>query len=100
MARGKKFDAAEKHFYKEKCSYERRIKTLSDNLKSTTEKLALTERRLDEAENEITQLKDWVERLLEYTELSREDIKAACEKDKRLAGVASLLTMLRGVSCY
>lgn len=25
-------------------------------------------------------VEEWVERLLEYTELSKEDIKAACEK--------------------
>ena len=46
-------------------------------------------------ETENAQLKDWVERLLEYTELSKEDIKAVCEKDKRLGESLKLFEKLK-----
>lgn len=62
--RGKKFDAAEKHFEK------KRIKE---------------------------ELKEWIERLLEYTELSKDDIKAVYEKDKRMGEAINWLSRFGGM---
>jgi hypothetical protein len=62
--RGKKFDAAEKHFEK------KRIKE---------------------------ELKEWIECLLEYTELSKDDIKAVCEKDKRMGEAINWLSRFGGM---
>lgn len=46
-------------------------------------------------ENE--ELKEWIERLLEYTELSKDDIKAACEKDRRMGEAMSWLSRFGGM---
>ena len=43
---------------------------------------------------ENQQLKDWIDRLLEYTELSKEDIAAACEKDKKMKESADMMLSL------
>lgn len=92
--KGKKFDAAEKHFEIKKREYERKIKYLSFKLgessKQALEYKAMYESLL--AENE--KLKEWIDRLLEYTELSKEDIKEACEKDKRMKETAQMLSVM------
>ena len=44
-------------------------------------KLKLDNTRLQE---ENQQQEEWIERLLQYTELNEKDIKIACEKDKEL----------------
>ena len=40
-------------------------------------------------------MKDWIERLLQYTELSKEDVKKACEKDKAIAGLLDLFGIVK-----
>jgi hypothetical protein len=43
------------------------------------------------------QLKDWVNRLLEYTGMSEEDIKASIEKDKAIADGAKTFNSLMSI---
>lgn len=58
----------------------------ADNRKLQTENKKL--------QDENQQLKEQNERLLEYTELSKEDIKFACKKDKELAKACGMITGL------
>ena len=81
MAKGKKFEAAEKHFQKIKEKYERHLKTLYEEKCSLQDELTQTKNRVHELETEVSQQKDWIERLLKYTELSKEDIAKACQTD-------------------
>lgn len=94
MSKGKKFDAAEKHFEKKKCEYDRKIKSLTIALKESREETLKYKRLYEDANGENEQLKAWIERLLEYTELSMEDIKQACEKDKRMGETMKMMTTL------
>lgn len=89
--KGKKFDAAEKHFAKKRDEYLKRIKSLEQQLENAHKDTRLYRTQCEFYERENEELKNWIERLLEYTELSKEDIKAACEKDKRLGEAAKLL---------
>ena len=91
MSKGKKFDAAQKHFEGEKVKYEKQIKYLREEISTQNKTISEQKAQIDSLSSENRQLKDWVERLLEYTELSKEDIKAACEKDVQLANTASLI---------
>ena len=91
MGRGKKFEAAEKHFEKKRIQYEKRIKYLEEQLELTRKDLRKFVSNCDFIERENEELKNWIERLLEYTELSKEDIRAACEKDKKAAEALSWL---------
>lgn len=92
MAKGKKFDAAEKHFEKKRVQYEKRIKDLNLQLENAHRDTRYFRSQYEFLQRENEELKNWIERLLEYTELSKEDIKAACEKDKRAAEALSWLS--------
>lgn len=83
MPKGKKFDAAEKHFQKEAASYNRTIKYMREELNSfkILNAQLLAEKSRLESDND--RLQQWVDRLLEYTELSREDIQSVCDLYKR-----------------
>ena len=94
MSKGKNFDAAEKHFEKKRIDYEKRIKGLSVALSESREQTEQYKKLYDGLKYENEQLKAWVERLLEYTELSVEDIKQACEKDKKLGEAAGMMSAL------
>jgi len=56
----------------------------ADNRKLQTENKKLQE--------ENQQLKEQNDKLLEYTELSKEDIKVACKKDKELARTFGMIS--------
>jgi bisphosphoglycerate-dependent phosphoglycerate mutase len=94
MSKGKNFDAAEKHFEKKRIDYERRIKSLSIALSESRQQTSQYKELYEGLINENEQLKAWVERLLEYTELSMEDIKQACEKDKKVGEAMSMMSAL------
>jgi len=89
--KGKKFDAAEKHFEKKRLELERKVKTYKEwAQEKKVENDELHDKlHILEAENE--QLKKENERLLQLTELSKEDIKLMCEKDKSMNQVATLI---------
>lgn len=100
MSKGKKFDAAEKHFEKKRVQYEKRIKELKQQLEYAHRDTRLFRSRSEFLERENEELKNWIERLLEYTELSKEDIKAACEKDKKAAEALTWLQKFGVLSQY
>lgn len=87
MPKGKKFSAAEKHFEKKQAQYEKKVKDLMCLIDQQRITLSEQADKILALTDENRQLHDWVERLLEYTELSKEDMKAACEKDKRMGSL-------------
>lgn len=97
MAKGKKYEAAEKHFDKKRVEYEKKIKTLTARVSEQNKIIAENQEQISTLVMENQRLNEWVERLLEYTELSKEDIKAACEKDKRMVGALSTLGMFSDI---
>lgn len=96
MAKGKKFDAAQKHFEGKKIELEKQIKALTARVSEQNKTISEQKEQIDALSSENQQLKEWIERLLEYTELSKEDIKAACEKDKKIASAMSVFGLFGG----
>lgn len=96
MAKGKKFDAAQKHFEGKKIELEKQIKVLTARVSEQNKTISEQRGQIDVLSSENLQLKEWIERLLEYTELSKEDIKAACEKDKKIASAMSVFGLFGG----
>lgn len=96
MAKGKKFDAAQKHFEGKKIELEKQIKALTARVSEQNKTISEQKWQIDALSSENQQLKEWIERLLEYTELSKEDIKAACEKDKKIASAMSVFGLFGG----
>lgn len=92
MPKGKKFDAAEKHFAKEREKLNKEIKDLKQQVENAHRDTYHFKAQAEFLERENEELKNWIERLLEYTELSKEDIKAACEKDKSMGEAVKWLT--------
>lgn len=81
--KGKKFTAAEKHFVKKEAEYRKELQRKSETIvqmNAIQTELVWNNQKL---QDENAQLKDWIERLLQYTELSEADIKKVCEQDKR-----------------
>ena len=96
MAKGKKIDAAQKHFEGKKIELEKQIKALNARVSEQNKTISEQRGQIDALSSENQQLKEWIERLLEYTELSKEDIKAACEKDKKIASAMSVFGLFGG----
>lgn len=94
MAKGKKFDAAQKHFEAKRIAIEKEKRYLSDRVCELKAENQQIKAEMDELQAENQQLKDWVDRLLEYTELSKEDIAASCEKDKKMKEIADMMLSL------
>lgn len=89
--KGKKFTAAEKHFQEKEAKLRKEMNDWRTVAIERAEDIVELEEELRQAKSTIAQQKDWIERLLQYTELSLDDIKAACEKDKAMAACADLL---------
>lgn len=98
--KGKKFDAAQAHFEKKRLQYDKTIKYLRDQLENAHRDCYTYKSQRDFAEREVEELKKWVERLLEYTELSKDDIKAVCEKDKKMADAVTWLQNWGGMAFF
>lgn len=99
--KGKKYSAAEAHFSKLIANRDREIKRLNDKVESLRSEVSSRDMKISTLEEENRKLQDWVDRLLEYTELSKEDIKSACEKDiSRSEALNSLVNLLSGMSRY
>ena len=95
--KGKKFNAAEKHFKKKEERYRKEIAHLEDYVKAQKHQLVSYEDRIQKLEYENHQQKEWIGRLLQYTELSLDDIKKACEKDKEIASLVKSINLFQGI---
>ena len=89
--KGKKFTAAEKHFHEKEAKLRKEMNDWRTVAIERAKDIVDLEEELRQAKSTIAQQQDWIERLLQYTELSLDDIKAACEKDKAMAACADLL---------
>lgn len=92
----KKFDAAQKHFEKKEVELRKRISFLEKQLEAERKSAEQSKERIESLEKENAQMKEWVDRLLQYTELDKKDIKEACEKDKEIANAMKMLGILKG----
>jgi len=101
--KGKKFTAAEKHFQEKETKLRKEMNDWRTVAIERAEEIVELKEELRQAESTIAQQQDWIERLLQYTELSLDDIKAACKKDKAMAACADMLlgasTFMKVGSC-
>lgn len=89
--KGKKFSAAEKHFQEKEIKLRKDLQYWQDLAINRAKDIVRLEAELKDLTSKVAQQQEWIERLLEYTELDVNDIKAACEKDKSLAACAELI---------
>jgi predicted RNase H-like nuclease (RuvC/YqgF family) len=94
MAKGKKFDAAEKHFREKEIMYSKMINQREDEIKELKDKLVELNSICKNLEKENEILNKENSKLLEYTGLDKKDIKIACKKD------VELTKMMRGMNVF
>jgi DNA repair exonuclease SbcCD ATPase subunit len=87
-------------FDRERAKYGMQIKNLQNELSQKNRENLELRKQISNLELERDQLKDWINRLLEYTEMSEEDMKKAIQKDIDLAEAASMMTGLLKVARF
>lgn len=84
-------------FEKERNKYRKQINELEKKLIDSNKEIHSLKNRVSELESELNSKDDWIERLLKYTEMSKEDIKVTIEKDKAVASTFKMLSLLSGI---
>ena len=86
MAKGKKFNAAEKHFEKKRLQLNRIISNLESQLRDACQNNQNLRNRCNELENENSNLKELNQKLLETSKLSFEEVKMLIQHEKEMCG--------------
>lgn len=74
-------------FDKERAKYRHEISTLQREIKENLREIEVLNQKIHELEESIRQKDDWIQRLLEYTELTEEDMINQIKKDKSVSEV-------------
>lgn len=94
MASNYKKSAKDLAFDKERAKYNKRIKELESQLKEKEKVIASQNESIELGSEELYRLRDWVRRLLEYTELSEEDMKKLIDKEKKSAEIVEHMSSM------
>lgn len=74
-------------FEKERAKYRKKIRELERDIADLQLAVMRKDNELNIFRSKLTEKEDWIRRLLEYTELSEEDMKAIIDKEKSVATV-------------
>lgn len=85
-------------FDRERAKYGRQIRDLENKLKQKDNDILELQKQLREAESKCESLQEWVDRLLDYTNMSEDDMKVIVQKDKDAAEAMSMMKGLLGVA--
>lgn len=104
MASNYKKSAKDLAFDKERAKYNKRISELESQLKEKEKVIVSQNKSIETGSEELYRLRDWVRRLLEYTELSEEDMKKLINKEKKsveivdhMSSVLKMFSKLNGI---
>ena len=89
--------AKDKAFEKERIKFRQEIRCLKHEIDRRDKYIKDLGQVTDEMSNEIHMLKDHIERLLEYTELDKEELKQALENQEKSAQLYDLLNSMTSV---
>lgn len=89
--------AKEMAFEREKLKLQKQKRQLEEQLIEKNKTIKSLEDTISELQSTIVEKEDWIERLLEYTELSKEDIEKAVQKDKEMAKTLNSLNAVSGL---
>ena len=74
-------------FDKERAKYRHEISALQREIKENLREIEILNQKILELEESIRQKDEWIHRLLEYTELTEEDMRNKIQKDKNVSEV-------------
>lgn len=84
-------------FDKERAKFRSEIRNLTECLNNKQKQIDGLNEASREKDIIISQQKEWIERLLEYTELSEDDMKQLIEKDKKTVEIVDNFRSLQHV---
>lgn len=84
-------------FDKERAKFRSEIRKLTDCLNNKQKQIDGLNETIREKDIVISQQKEWIERLLKYTELSEDDMKQLIEKDKKTAEIVDNFASLQQI---
>lgn len=84
-------------FERERTKLQKQKRELEEQLIDRDKTIKSLMDKIFELESVVSQKDEWIERLLEYTELTKEDLKVAIEKDKKMAETAESLKVFMGL---
>lgn len=84
-------------FDKERYKYRHEIRELQREIKEKLREIEVLNRKISELEESIRQKDEWIRRLLEYTELSEEDMKSQIQKDRNVSEVISHMEEMNNI---
>ena len=77
-------------FEKERARFRKKIRELEHEVADLRVAYMQKENELRVVSSQLSQKEDWIVRLLEYTELSEEDMKTIIDKEKSIAKVTKM----------
>lgn len=92
--KGKKFDAAEKHFREKELKYKREINHLHEAFNKATDANLQLLRENEKLKKETLDMKLRYEKLLACSKLSEADIRNALDGDKTIVQLSGILEVL------
>lgn len=94
MSSNYKKSAKDIAFDNERAKYNKQIRELQFQLKEKDKVIAEQNNSINAASDELYRLRDWVRRLLEYAELSEEDMKKLIDKDMKSAEIIDRMSSM------
>lgn len=86
-------------FERERAKYRNEISTLQREIKENLREIEVLNQKILELEGSIRKKDDWIRRLLEYTDLTEEDIKNQIQKDMCVLKVFKHIEELNSMIC-
>lgn len=93
----KKMSAKDIAFEKEREKYRKEIRALEHDVSALRVAVMQKDNELHLLRSELEQKSDWIRRLLEYTELSEDDMRTIINKEKNISAVVKMFGELSNV---
>ena len=84
-------------FEKERAKFRSEIRNLTDCLNDKQKQIDGLNETVREQDDVIRQQKEWIDRLLEYTEMSKEDLQSLIESEKDKAEIRERISTAFGI---
>lgn len=86
-------------FDKERVKYRHEISALQREIKENLREIESLNRKILELEESIQQKDEWIRRLLEYTDLTDEDMRNKIQKDRIVSEVIDHMEEMNSIIC-
>lgn len=94
MAKGRKFDAAEKHFEKQRIEYRKKIRDLEYENKTLNDELCSIHDEITVLQKENEHLKKQNNVLMELKNINTEDVEVLVQSKKTASNISVMLNLM------